>query len=347
MQEPNFVADLKNMQKISRERSNIEKCLPTFNKYLHLLKAIEEAEEIMDNESDSELVELAKNELIAAREILPEVERDAQFLLIPKEPNDSRNAILEIRAGTGGDEAGLFAGDLYRMYKSYAESKRWKTELMSISESEKDCIKEVSVLISGEDVYGTLKYESGVHRVQRVPETETQGRVHTSAASVVILPESDDVDIEIDEKDLRIDYYRASGAGGQHINKTDSAVRLTHFPSGLVVCCQDERSQIKNRAKAMKILQSRLLDLQIQKKQESESSARRSMVGTGDRSAKIRTYNYPQGRITDHRINLTLYKLEQVMAGDIQELINALAQADLQEKISAEGYVVVASAKTA
>jgi len=213
-------------------------------------------------------------------------------------------------------------------------------ELMNISEGEKDSIKEVSILISGEDVYGTLKFESGVHRVQRVPETETQGRVHTSAATVVVLPESDDVDVEIDEKDLRIDYFRASGAGGQHVNKTDSAVRLTHFPSGLVVSCQDERSQIKNRAKAMKILQSRLLDLEIQKKQESESSARRSMVSTGDRSAKIRTYNYPQGRVTDHRINLTLYKLEQVMAGDIQELIKGLAQADLQEKISAQGYVV-------
>jgi len=340
MQEPDFVSDLKKMQEISREHSNIEKCLPIFKKYLSTLAAIDEAEEILSSESDVEFLDLAKTELTVAREILPEIESEAQVLLIPKEPNDSRNAIVEIRAGTGGDEAGLFAGDLYRMYKYYAESKRWKMELMNISEGEKDSIKEVSILISGEDVYGTLKFESGVHRVQRVPETETQGRVHTSAATVVVLPESDDVDVEIDEKDLRIDYFRASGAGGQHVNKTDSAVRLTHFPSGLVVSCQDERSQIKNRAKAMKILQSRLLDLEIQKKQESESSARRSMVSTGDRSAKIRTYNYPQGRVTDHRINLTLYKLEQVMAGDIQELIKGLAQADLQEKISAQGYVV-------
>jgi peptide chain release factor 1 len=335
MQQPDFADDLKKMQEVSREHSNIEKQLPTFKKYLDTLKAIDDSEEILRAESDAEMIEFAKEELAAAKEFLPEIEKEVQIMLIPKDPSDVRNAILEIRAGTGGDEAGLFAGDLYRMYKYYAEGKKWKTEVMSISEGERDIVKEVIMLVSGEEVYGSLKYESGVHRVQRVPETETQGRVHTSAASVVVLPESDDVDIEIDEKDLRIDYFRASGAGGQHVNKTDSAVRLTHFPSGVVVSCQDERSQIKNKARAMKILQSRLLDLEIQKKQESETSARRSMVGTGDRSAKIRTYNFPQGRVTDHRINLTLYKLEQVMAGDIQEFITALAQADLQEKIAA------------
>jgi peptide chain release factor 1 len=336
MEQPDFADDLKKMQEVSREYSDIGKQLPVFQKYLAAIKTIEDCEEILKTESEAEILELAKEELAAAKEYLPEIEKEVQILLIPKDPSDCKNAILEIRAGTGGDEAGLFAADLYRMYQYYAESRKWKTELMSVSEGEKDSIKEVILLISGEDVYGSLKYESGVHRVQRVPETETQGRIHTSAASVVVLPESDDVDIVIDEKDLRIDYFRASGAGGQHINKTDSAVRLTHFPSGLVVNCQDERSQIKNRAKAMKILQSRLLDLEIQKKQESETSARRSMVGTGDRSAKIRTYNFPQGRVSDHRINLTLYKLDQVMAGDIQEFITALAQADLQEKIAAK-----------
>lgn len=335
MQQPDFADDLKKMQEVSREHSGIEKQLPTFKKYLNTLSAIEDSEEILKTESDAEMLEFAKEELAAAKEYLPEIEKEVQVMLIPKDPSDSKNAILEIRAGTGGDEAGIFAGDLFRMYKYYAENRKWKCEIMSISEGEKDSIKEVIVLVSGEEVYGSLKYESGVHRVQRVPETETQGRVHTSAASVVVLPESDDVDVEIDEKDLRIDYFRASGAGGQHVNKTDSAVRLTHFPTGVVVSCQDERSQIKNKAKAMKILQSRLLDLEIQKKQASETSARRSMVGTGDRSAKIRTYNYPQGRITDHRINLTLYKLDAVMQGDIQELITALAQADLQEKIEA------------
>jgi peptide chain release factor 1 len=335
MRQPDFADDLKKMQEVSREHSNIEKQLPIFEKYLNTLKTIDDSEEILRTDNDMEMLEFAKEELTAAREYLPQIENEVQILLIPKDPSDVRNAILEIRAGTGGDEAGLFAGDLYRMYKYYAENRKWKCEIMSISEGEKDSIKEVIVLVSGEEVYGSLKYESGVHRVQRVPETETQGRVHTSAASVVVLPESDDVEIEIDEKDLRIDYFRASGAGGQHINKTDSAVRLTHFPSGLVVSCQDERSQIKNRAKAMKILQSRLLDLEIRNKQEGDTSARRSMVGTGDRSAKIRTYNYPQGRVTDHRINLTLYKLEAIMAGDIQELVTALAQADLQEKIAA------------
>jgi peptide chain release factor 1 len=334
MQQPDFADDLKKMQEVSKEHSDIEKQLPTFNKYLQTLQTIDDSEEILKIENDAEMVEFAKEELSAAKEYLPEIEQEVQIMLIPKDPSDKKNAILEIRAGTGGDEAGIFAGDLYRMYKYYAENRRWKIEIMSISEGEKDAIKEVIVLVSGEEVYGSLKYESGVHRVQRVPETETQGRVHTSAASVVVLPESDDVDVEIDEKDLRIDYFRASGAGGQHVNKTDSAVRLTHFPSGLVVSCQDERSQIKNKAKAMKILQSRLLDLEIQKKQESETDARRSMVGTGDRSAKIRTYNYQQGRVTDHRINLTLYKLEAVMQGDIQELITALAQADLQERLN-------------
>ncbi|MCL1945774.1 MAG: peptide chain release factor 1 [Chitinivibrionia bacterium] len=334
MQEPNFASDLKRMQEISRERSNIEKRLPVFKKYLDTLKVIDDSEEILRVENDAEMLDFAKQELTAAREYLPEIEKETQILLVPKDVNDERSAILEIRAGTGGDEAGLFASDLYRMYKYYAESKNWKIEVMSINEGEKESLKEVIALVSGEEVYGSLKYESGVHRVQRVPETEAQGRVHTSAASVVVLPESDDVEIEIDEKDLRIDYFRASGAGGQHINKTDSAVRLTHFPSGLVVSCQDERSQIKNRARAMKILQSRLLDLEIQKKQTSESSARRLMVGTGDRSAKIRTYNYQQGRVTDHRINLTLYKLEQVMAGDIEEFITALKQADLEKKMS-------------
>jgi len=336
MEQPDFADDLKKMQEVSREHSDIGKKLPVFKKYLDTLKTIDDSEEILKTESDEEILELAKEELTAAKEYLPEIEKEVQILLIPKDESDGKNAILEIRAGTGGDEAGLFAGDLLRMYQYYAENRKWKIEVMSISEGEKESIKEAIILVSGDEVYGSLKYESGVHRVQRVPETETQGRIHTSAASVVVLPESGDVDVIIDEKDLRVDYFRASGAGGQHINKTDSAVRLTHFPSGLVVNCQDERSQIKNKAKAMKILQSRLLDLEIQKRQESETTARRSMVGTGDRSAKIRTYNFPQGRVTDHRINLTLYKLEQVMAGDIQELITALAQADLQEKIAAK-----------
>ena len=261
----------------------------------------------------------------APRGRAPALEGELRILFIPKDPNDERNAVLEIRAGTGGDEASIFAGDLFRMYKYYVESRGWRLTVASESEGTAGGFKEIMCEVEGRGVYGVLKYESGVHRVQRVPATETQGRVHTSAATVVVMPMADEMDaIDIKDEELRIDTYRAGGAGGQHINKTDSAVRITHLPSGLVVACQDERSQHKNRAKAMNLLKSRLLDAQIAERESKEAAARKSQVGTGDRSAKIRTYNFPQGRVTDHRVNLTLYKLDAVMKGDVQELIDAL-----------------------
>ena len=273
---------------------------------------------------DEELKELAKEDLHNIQKECLELEEELKILLLPHDPNDDKNTILEIRSGTGGNEAALFAEDLYRMYLRYAEIQKWKCDVMSLNDNEGGGIKEVIVSIRGENVFGELKYESGVHRVQRIPETESSGRIHTSAATVAVLPEAEEVDVEINDNDIKIDTYRASGAGGQHVNKTESAIRITHLPTNLVVTCQDESSQHKNRDKAMKVLRSRLLEHEIEKANKERSSARKKMVSTGDRSAKIRTYNYPQGRVTDHRINLTLYKLEEIMNGNIAEVITSL-----------------------
>ncbi len=334
LQRPDILSDMKRMTEISRTHKGLAESVLKAREYLSLLADVAEWERAAGDPSDAELQQLAVDELKKLRERVPAVENELRILFIPKDPNDQRSAILEIRAGTGGDEASIFAGDLYRMYKYYIDSRGWKSTLLSESEGTVGGFKEVFLEVLGDGVYGTLKYESGVHRVQRVPETEAQGRVHTSAASVVVMPLADEMDdIVIKDEDLRIDTFRAGGAGGQHINKTDSAVRITHIPSGLVVACQDERSQHKNRAKAMNVLKSRLLDKQISEREAAESAARKSQVGTGDRSAKIRTYNFPQGRCTDHRVNLTLYKLDAVMKGDIQELIDALVMEANAEKL--------------
>jgi peptide chain release factor 1 len=302
--------------------------------YLGMMADLAEWEKAAEDGSDSEMQALAQDELKRLKETIPAVEDQLKFLFIPKDPNDQRDVILEIRAGTGGDEASIFAGDLWRMYKYYIESRRWKVTVVSESEGTVGGFKELVAEVTGDGVYGVLKYESGVHRVQRVPATEAQGRVHTSAATVVVMAMADEMDdIVVKDEDLRVDTYRSGGAGGQHINKTDSAVRLTHIPSGIVVACQDERSQHKNRAKAMNLLKSKLLDAQIAERDAKEAAARKSQVGTGDRSAKIRTYNFPQGRCTDHRVNLTIYKLDAVMKGDIQELIDAAVMEANAEKL--------------
>ena len=288
---------------------------------------LQEHEEILNGDDDV-LKELAKEEIGDLRESLLSQEESLKILLIPKDPNDDKNTILEIRSGTGGNEAALFAGDLYRMYSRFAEQKDWITEIISMNENEGGGIKEVIININGEGAYGKMKFESGVHRVQRIPETESSGRIHTSAATVAVLPEAEDVDVEINESDLKIDTYRASGAGGQHVNKTESAIRITHNPTGLVVTCQDESSQHKNRDKAMKVLRTRLYNVEMERQHKERANARKSMVSSGDRSAKIRTYNFPQGRVTDHRINLTLYKLNEIMDGNLNEVIEALKMED-------------------
>jgi peptide chain release factor 1 len=293
---------------------------------------LDENEEILTGD-DEELIELAQEELTDIKADIVKLEEQLKVLLIPKDPDDNKNTILEIRSGTGGDEAALFAGDLYRMYMRYAERRSWKTELLTLNESEGGGIKEAVISMIGTGAFGNLKYESGVHRVQRVPATESSGRLHTSAATVAVLPEAKDVDVSLVDSDLKIDTYRASGAGGQHVNKTESAIRITHLPTGLVVTCQDETSQHKNKDKAMKVLRSRLYEVEQNKINQERASVRKSMVSTGDRSAKIRTYNFPQGRVTDHRINLTLYKLSNIIDGDLAEIIEALQIADLKIKM--------------
>ena len=325
MSKPNAMNDMKSFTKMAREHRALDDAVEVCKVYKAKYKQLKEDEEIL-NGDDIELKELVKDEIGPLKEEISSMEEKLKILLIPKDPNDDKNTILEIRSGTGGDEAALFAENLYRMYMRYAERRGWKSETMVYHENEGGGgggIKEVIVTISGDGVYGDLKFESGVHRVQRVPETESNGRVHTSAATVAVLPEAESVDVEINESDLKIDTYRASGAGGQHVNKTESAIRITHIPTGLVVTCQDESSQLKNRDKAMKVLRSRLYELEIDKQNKERADARKSMVSTGDRSAKIRTYNFPQGRVTDHRINLTLYKLNEIMDGDLNETIDA------------------------
>jgi len=334
LQRPDILSDMARMTELNRLHKGLAETVAKSREYLALLADLGEWEKASEDSSDPELQALAQSEQKVLREKIPVLEEKLKFLFIPKDPNDERNVILEIRAGAGGDEASIFAGDLFRMYKYYIESRGWKLTVVSESEGTVGGYKEIVSEVIGDGVYGVLKYESGVHRVQRVPETEAQGRVHTSAASVVVMAMADEMDdIVIKDEDLRVDTYRSGGAGGQHINKTDSAVRLTHLPSGIVVACQDERSQHKNRAKAMNLLKSKLLDAQIAARDAKEAAARKSQVGTGDRSAKIRTYNFPQGRCTDHRVNLTLYKLDAVMKGDIQELIDGLAMEANAEKL--------------
>lgn len=333
---PEVISDLKKMEELGREYNQLGKMLPTLNEYLEASQRHAEARILIKTESDQELVSLAHEEIQELEQQLPELEEKVKVLLVPKDPADKKNAIIEIRAGTGGIEAGIFAADLYRMYTSYIESKGWSNEVLSTSPGDIGAIKEIIFMVKGTDAYGTLKYESGVHRVQRIPVTESQGRIHTSAASVAVFPEADDIEVEIDPNDLRVDVFRSSGPGGQSVNTTDSAVRLVHFPTGLTVTCQDEKSQHKNKAKAMKVLKSRLFEQKRIEKEAEESASRKSMVSTGDRSAKIRTYNYPQGRVTDHRINLTLYKLEEIINGNIQELIDSLSVADINERVKSE-----------
>lgn len=337
LNKPETIADQNEFRKLSKEYSELTDIVKAYDEYNRLKAELEANRKLQYDNTDTDMKELA---LAEEAELVPKfekIEADLKELLVPKDPNDSKNAILEIRAGTGGDEAALFAADLYRMYSRYAEKVGWKMEVITFNESSgPGGIKEVVINVSGKDIYGTIKYESGVHRVQRVPLTETQGRVHTSAASVAVLPEADEVDVDINPVDLKIDVFRSGGAGGQNVNKVETAIRITHIPTGVVVQCQDERSQLKNKMKAMKVLRSRLLEAEIEKQNKLVSDKRKLMVGSGDRSDKIRTYNYPQNRVTDHRIGLTLYNLAQVMEGDIEELLEKLKIADRSQLLSEE-----------
>lgn len=331
--EPQVAANPDEYQKVMKEIKSIEEIVLTYREYKKAVTTQEESLEILNETSDAEMRELAQAELDEAKENIEKLSEELKILLLPKDPNDERNVIVEIRGGAGGEESALFSAVLFRMYSMYAEKKGYRTEVINVNETELGGYKEISFMIEGEGAYSRFKYESGVHRVQRVPETESQGRVHTSTTTVAVLPEAEDVDLEIDPNDLKIDTFRSSGAGGQHINKTSSAIRITHIPTGTVVECQDERSQYKNKDKALKVLKSRLLK-EKQDKQASEIAAdRKSQVGTGDRSERIRTYNYPQGRLTDHRIGLTLYKLEDIVNGNLDEVIDALVTADRAEKL--------------
>lgn len=333
--DPASMSDMNRYAQLGKSYKELQVIVDAYEKYKEILSNIENNNDIMRSTDDSEFKEMAKMELEELGEAQTNIEEEIKYLLIPKDPTDDKNAMLEIRAGTGGDEASIFAGDLFRMYQRYTETKGWKMELINMSENQLGGYKEIVVKVSGSGVYGILKYESGVHRVQRVPVTESQGRVHTSAASVAVLPEADEVDVEVKTADLRVDTFRASGAGGQHVNKTESAVRITHIPTGIVVECQDERSQMRNREKAMEVLRTRIYEKEYQKHIEAIASARRTLVSTGDRSAKIRTYNYPQGRVTDHRIKLTLYHLDAIINGDIQHIIDQLQIAENAEKLKA------------
>tara|TARA_R100001369_G_scaffold90988_1_gene130992 strand:- start:4806 stop:5882 length:1077 start_codon:yes stop_codon:yes gene_type:complete len=335
--QPDIISDQKRYIQLNKEYKDLRLLMDKRERYLTLTNRIEEAEEIIKESGDDEMIEMGKMQLEEAQEELPKLEEEIKFLLIPKDPEDSKNAVMEIRAGTGGDEASIFAGDLYRMYTKYCESKGWKVNTVDYSEGTSGGFKEIQMEIEGDDVYGILKFEAGVHRVQRVPQTETQGRVHTSAATVMVFPEAEEFDVEIDPKDVRIDYFCSSGPGGQSVNTTYSAVRLTHEPTGLVAQCQDQKSQHKNKEKAFKVLRSRLYDMELAKKQAEDAEKRGSMVTSGDRSAKIRTYNYPQGRVTDHRINLTLYDLSNIIDGDVQKIIDELQMVSNTEKLKEAG----------
>jgi len=331
--QPDVIADQKKYVQLNKEYKDLRELMTKRDAYLTLTNNISEAEEIIADGSDEEMLEMAKLQLEEAKNGLPPLEEEIKLLLIPKNPEDAKNVVIEIRAGTGGDEASIFAGDLYRMYTKYVESKGWRHSTVDFSEGTSGGFKEIQFEVTGEEVYGTLRFEAGVHRVQRVPQTETQGRVHTSAATVMVLPEAEEFDVQIDPKDVRIDYFCSSGPGGQSVNTTYSAVRLTHTPTGLVAQCQDQKSQHKNKEKAFKVLRSRLYDLELAKKQEEDAAKRSSQVSSGDRSAKIRTYNYPQGRVTDHRIGLTLYDLQNIVNGDIQKIIDELMLVENTEKL--------------
>ncbi|PKP39690.1 MAG: peptide chain release factor 1 [Bacteroidetes bacterium HGW-Bacteroidetes-13] len=338
--QPNVIADQKRYIELNRDYKELKKIVDKREEYVRVTNNIQEAEEIIADGSDAEMVEMAKIELEEGKEKIKLLEEEIRFMLIPKDPEDSKNAMMEIRAGTGGDEASIFAGDLYRMYTKFCESKGWKTQVMDLNEGTAGGFKEIIFEITGEDVYGALKFEAGVHRVQRVPQTETQGRVHTSAATVMVLPEAEEFDVDIDMNDLRIDYFCSSGPGGQSVNTTKSAVRLTHIPTGLVAQCQDQKSQHKNKDKALQVLRSRLYEMELAKKNEADAVRRNSMVSSGDRSAKIRTYNYSQGRVTDHRIGLTLYDLDNIVnGGDIQKIIDELQLVNNTEKLKESGEV--------
>ncbi len=332
--DPEIISDQPTWQKLMKENSELEPIVMKYREYRDVINVVNESKEILENENDEDLRELAKMELSEAESQISQIEEELKILLLPKDPNDEKNVIVEIRGGAGGDEAALFAGDLLRMYSRYAERRNWKTSMMSSNETGVGGYKEVSFMIKGKGAYSRLKYESGVHRVQRIPTTESGGRIHTSTATVAVLPEVEDVEIHINPEDIRVDVFRASGNGGQCVNTTDSAVRLTHIPTGEVVSCQDEKSQLKNKEKAMKVLKARLYDKAMAEQQKDIAAERKSQVGTGDRSERIRTYNFPQGRVSDHRINLTLYKLDSFLDGDLDEMIDALITVDQTEKMS-------------
>lgn len=337
LMDPNIINDMDQYQTVAKEHSDLVPIVELYRAYKKNDEIMKEDKEMLEMSDDEEMNALLKQEISAREEEMEQQEQQMQVLLLPKDPNDHKNVIVEIRAGAGGDEAGLFAGNLYRMYVRYAERNRWAVDLMSMNEQGIGGVKEAIFMINGKGAYSRLKYESGVHRVQRVPQTESSGRIHTSTATVAVLPEAEDVDVEISEKDIRVDVFRSSGNGGQSVNTTDSAVRITHLPTGMVVSCQDEKSQLKNKDKAMKILKSRLYDQMLEEQAKEISQDRRSQVGTGDRSERIRTYNYPQGRITDHRINKTIHQLENFLDGDIDEMIDALTREDQAKKLQEVG----------
>ena len=335
LNDPDVVNDQKHFRKLMKEQSDLQPLVEKYTEYKNTKQTIEDSLEMLEVEDDEEMKEMLKEELSSAKKSVEELEQKLKILLLPKDPNDDKNVIMEIRAGAGGDEAALFAAEMYRLYVHYAEGQHWRVELLNVDEIGIGGMKEVNFMITGQGAYSKLKYESGVHRVQRVPETESGGRIHTSTVSVAVMPEVDeDIDIVIDEKDIRIDVMRASGNGGQCVNTTDSAVRLTHYPTGIVIYSQTEKSQLQNKEKAFALLRAKLYDLECQKQHDAEAEARKSQIGTGDRSEKIRTYNFPQGRVTDHRIGLTLYKLDKIMNGDIQEIIDACIAADQAKKLA-------------
>ena len=340
LNDPEVVGDQEHFRKLMKEQTDLAPIVEKYTEYKQEKQNEQESLELLEGESDEEMRELAKEELAASKENIARIEKELKVLLLPKDPMDDKNVIVEIRAGAGGDEAALFAADLFRMYNKYAESQRWKVEMMSANENGIGGFKEVVFMISGNSVYSKMKYESGVHRVQRVPETESGGRIHTSPVTVAIMPEAEEVDVHLDMNDVRIDVFRASGNGGQCVNTTDSAVRITHIPTGIVISCQDEKSQLKNKEKGLKVLRSRLYEMELEKKQKEEAAYRKNQVGTGDRSEKIRTYNFPQGRCTDHRIKLTLHRLDSIMNGDLEEIVDSLIAADQAAKLSnmEEGY---------